>query len=95
MHVLITSCHIVAAPTLSVSLIGDETICQIYPMGIRQIKAGGRVDEWQIPKNKHIIMASANSKQACAALSCDMRMHMHQQALSAHVFRSHNSRCAW
>ena len=36
-------------PTLSCSLLGDDALLQIYPDGIRHIRADKRVNEWKAP----------------------------------------------
>ncbi|ORX89541.1 hypothetical protein K493DRAFT_326164 [Basidiobolus meristosporus CBS 931.73] len=56
-------------PTICVQQMGRDSIVQIYPQGIRHIRADKRVNEWQAPKGRTIIQATANNRQVIIALS--------------------------
>ncbi|KAK9701194.1 pre-mRNA-splicing factor rse1, partial [Basidiobolus ranarum] len=56
-------------PTVCVQQMGKDSIVQIYPQGIRHIRADKRVNEWQAPKGRTIIQATANNRQVIIALS--------------------------
>eukprot|EP00980_Cylindrotheca_fusiformis_P005536 scaffold1172_cov115-Cylindrotheca_fusiformis.AAC.11 len=57
------------APTLACSsLRGNGGLCQIYPDGLRQIKAG-QLRNWECPGLKRVEYSSANPSQALLALA--------------------------
>jgi splicing factor 3B subunit 3 len=57
------------APTLACSsLRGNGGLCQIYPDGLRQIKAG-QLRNWECPGLKRVEFSSANASQALLALA--------------------------
>lgn len=56
-------------PTLSCSTLGDDALVQIYPDGIRHIRADKRVNEWKAPGKKTIIKCAVNQRQVVIALS--------------------------
>ncbi|XP_072013068.1 splicing factor 3B subunit 3-like [Amphiura filiformis] len=56
-------------PTLSSSLIGDDALLQIYPGGIRHIRADKRVNEWKTPGKKNIVKCAVNQRQVVIALT--------------------------
>jgi splicing factor 3B subunit 3 len=56
-------------PTLCVALLGDDALAQIYPGGIRHVRADGRVNEWKPPKGKPVEKAAANARQVVVSLS--------------------------
>lgn len=57
-------------PTLSASRIGDNALIQVYPDGIRHIRADGRVNEWKPPGKKDgaIIQCAVNERQVAIAM---------------------------
>ncbi|KAJ3129733.1 Splicing factor 3B subunit 3 [Physocladia obscura] len=55
--------------TLAVGQLGDDALVQVYPQGIRHIRADRRVSEWKSPSNKWIVRAACNQKQVVVALS--------------------------
>ncbi|KAL1922827.1 uncharacterized protein VTP21DRAFT_9203 [Calcarisporiella thermophila] len=57
------------APTLAVQQLGDDALVQVYPHGVRHIRADGRVNEWKTPSNRTIVRASTNTRQVVIALS--------------------------
>lgn len=56
-------------PTLCCSALGDDALVQVYPDGIRHIRADKRVNEWKAPGKKTIIKCAVNSRQVVIALS--------------------------
>ncbi|KAJ3092115.1 Splicing factor 3B subunit 3, partial [Quaeritorhiza haematococci] len=56
-------------PTLVVGQIGDDALVQVYPHGIRHIRADRRVSEWRAPGKSHIVRACCNQRQVVVALS--------------------------
>ncbi|KAJ3068360.1 Splicing factor 3B subunit 3 [Podochytrium sp. JEL0797] len=58
-----------STPTLAVGQLGDDALVQVYPLGIRHIRADRRVSEWKAPSNKTIVRAACNQKQVVVALS--------------------------
>lgn len=54
--------------TLSASLIGDDAMIQIYPDGIRHIKADKRVNEWKTPGKRQIVQCAVNERQVAIVL---------------------------
>ncbi|KAJ3244641.1 Splicing factor 3B subunit 3 [Chytriomyces hyalinus] len=58
-----------STPTLAVGQLGEDALVQVYPLGIRHIRADRRVSEWKAPSNKSIVRAACNQKQVIVALS--------------------------
>ncbi|KAL4657067.1 splicing factor 3B subunit 3 [Arapaima gigas] len=56
-------------PTLSCSLLGDDALVQVYPDGIRHIRADKRVNEWKTPGKKTIVRCAVNQRQVVIALT--------------------------
>lgn len=56
-------------PTLSCSSLGDDSLVQVYPDGIRHIRADKRVNEWKTPGKKFIVKCAVNQRQVVIALS--------------------------
>ena len=56
-------------PTLSASLLGDDSLLQVHPGGLRHVRADGRVNEWRTPGRKTVTRATVNRRQAAIALS--------------------------
>ncbi|CAD7082885.1 unnamed protein product [Hermetia illucens] len=56
-------------PTLSCSSLGDDALVQVYPDGIRHIRADKRVNEWKVPGKKSISKCAVNQRQVVIALS--------------------------
>lgn len=56
-------------PTLTCSLLGDDALLQIYPDGIRHIRADKRVNEWKTPGKKSILKCAVNERQIVIALT--------------------------
>ncbi|XP_026279022.1 splicing factor 3B subunit 3 [Frankliniella occidentalis] len=56
-------------PTLSCSALGDDALVQVYPDGIRHIRADKRVNEWKAPGKKTIVKCAVNQRQVVIALT--------------------------
>ena len=56
-------------PTLCCSTLGDDALVQVYPEGIRHIRADKRVNEWKAPGKKTVIKCAVNRRQVVIALS--------------------------
>ena len=56
-------------PTLCCSTLGDDALAQVYPEGIRHIRADKRVNEWKAPGKKTVIKCAVNRRQVVIALS--------------------------
>ncbi|KAI1178303.1 Pre-mRNA-splicing factor rse-1 [Nemania sp. FL0916] len=54
--------------TLAVQQIGDNSLVQIYPRGIRHIHHG-QVTEWPVPQYRSIVATATNERQVAIALS--------------------------
>lgn len=63
------SYHTDTTSTLSVSTLGDNSLLQIHPMGIRHIRSDKRINEWKPPGKKNIVKCAVNSRQVVVALS--------------------------
>ncbi|GKB77827.1 spliceosome-associated protein 130 A [Tanacetum coccineum] len=42
-------------PSLGVSMIGNDSLMQVHPTGIRHIREDGRIDEWRTPGKQTIV----------------------------------------
>ncbi|CAH9121286.1 unnamed protein product [Cuscuta epithymum] len=56
-------------PSLSVSLMGDDSLMQVHPSGIRHIREDGRINEWRTPGKRTIVKVGSNRLQVVIALS--------------------------
>lgn len=56
-------------PTITCAQIGDDALVQIYPEGIRHIRADKRVNEWRTPGKRHILKCAVNQRQVVIALT--------------------------
>ncbi|KAK5795226.1 Splicing factor 3B subunit 3 [Gossypium arboreum] len=56
-------------PSLAVSLIGDDSLMQVHPNGIRHIREDGRINEWRTPGKRMIVKVGSNGLQVVIALS--------------------------
>ncbi|CAG0899378.1 unnamed protein product, partial [Cyprideis torosa] len=56
-------------PTLACAQLGDNALVQIYPEGIRHIRADKRVNEWRSPGKKNIVRCAVNHRQVVIALT--------------------------
>ena len=58
-----------SAPTLAVQQLGEDSLIQVHPRGIRHILADKRVNEWPAPQHRSIVAATTNERQVAVALS--------------------------
>eukprot|EP01101_Sappina_pedata_P009043 TRINITY_DN5147_c0_g1_i1.p1 TRINITY_DN5147_c0_g1~~TRINITY_DN5147_c0_g1_i1.p1 ORF type:complete len:1219 (+),score=480.96 TRINITY_DN5147_c0_g1_i1:47-3703(+) len=58
-----------SSPTLAVALLGEDSLVQVHPLGIRHILADRRVPEWKAPGKKTIVRAAVNQRQVVIALT--------------------------
>ncbi|KAJ5416211.1 hypothetical protein N7465_004906 [Penicillium sp. CMV-2018d] len=58
-----------SAPTLAVQQLGEDTLVQVHPRGIRHILSDQRVNEWPAPQHRSIVAAATNERQVAVALS--------------------------
>ncbi|XP_057733272.1 spliceosome-associated protein 130 A [Arachis stenosperma] len=56
-------------PSLAVSLIGEDSLMQVHPNGIRHIREDGRINEWRTPGKRTISKVGSNRLQVVIALS--------------------------
>ncbi|KAH8863280.1 Splicing factor 3B subunit 3 [Schistosoma japonicum] len=56
-------------PTLTCSQLGDDALVQVYPDGIRHIRADKRVNVWRAPGKKTITKCAVNRRQVVIALT--------------------------
>jgi splicing factor 3B subunit 3 len=56
-------------PSLAVSLIGEDSLMQVHPSGIRHIREDGRINEWRTPGKRTIVKVGSNRVQVVIALS--------------------------
>ncbi|KAK9154221.1 hypothetical protein Sjap_001701 [Stephania japonica] len=56
-------------PSLAVSLLGDDSLMQVHPNGIRHIREDGRINEWRTPGKRTIVKVASNRLQVVIALS--------------------------
>ena len=57
------------APTLAVQQLGEDSLIQVHPRGIRHILVDKRVNEWPAPQHRTIVAATTNERQVAVALS--------------------------
>lgn len=55
--------------TLSVQQMGEDSLVQVHPKGIRHIEGNGRINDWPAPQHRTIVAAAANVQQIAVALS--------------------------
>lgn len=58
-----------ATSTMNLGLIGDASLVQIFPTGIRHIRSDRRISEWPAPPRRAIVRSAINNKQVVIALS--------------------------
>ncbi|KAI5299360.1 Transcriptional adapter ada2 [Ascosphaera pollenicola] len=56
-------------PTLAVQQLGEDSLIQVHPKGIRHIMADKHINEWPAPQHRSIVAATTNSRQVAVALS--------------------------
>jgi splicing factor 3B subunit 3 len=57
------------ASTLNVGLVGDDSLVQVFPTGIRFIRSDKRITEWPTPARRTIVRSAINNKQVVIALT--------------------------
>lgn len=55
--------------TLGCTQLGDDSLVQVHPDGIRHIHADKRVNEWRTPLKRQIVKCALNQRQVAIALS--------------------------
>ncbi len=55
--------------TMNVGLLGDDSLVQIYPSGIRHVRSDKRITEWPVPAKRLIVKSAINNRQVVIALS--------------------------
>lgn len=58
-----------STPTIAVQQLGQDALLQIYPQGIRHIRANKQVTEWRAPGGRAIVRAATNRQQVVIALT--------------------------
>ena len=61
---------------------------QIYPEGIRHIRADKRVNEWKTPGKKNIVRCAVNQRQVVIALSGGELVYFEMDPVSAHHYNA-------
>ena len=56
-------------PTLSASLLGNDSLLQVHPGGLRHIRADRRINEWRTPGRKSVTRVACNTRQARESLT--------------------------
>ncbi|VEL07134.1 unnamed protein product, partial [Protopolystoma xenopodis] len=56
-------------PTLTCSQLGEDALVQVYPDGIRHIRADKRVNVWRTPGKKTIVKCAVNRRQVVISLT--------------------------
>lgn len=72
-------------PTLCCSSLGDDALVQVYPEGIRHIRADKRVNEWKAPGKKIISKCAVNQRQVVIALSGGELVYFEMDPVSVRV----------
>lgn len=78
-------------PTLCCSSLGDDALVQVYPEGIRHIRADKRVNEWKAPGKKTISKCAVNQRQVVIALSGGELVYFEMDPVSVRLQNSINS----
>ncbi|KAF9434587.1 Splicing factor 3B subunit 3 [Entomortierella beljakovae] len=55
--------------TIAVQQLGQDALLQVYPEGIRHIRANRQVTEWRAPGGRNIVRAATNRQQVVIALT--------------------------
>ncbi|KAE9554985.1 hypothetical protein FO519_001803 [Halicephalobus sp. NKZ332] len=55
--------------TIGCGLIGEDSLLQVYPGGLRHIKSDKRINEWKVPPRRYIVACAINRRQVVIALS--------------------------
>jgi splicing factor 3B subunit 3 len=88
-----------STPTLSMSLLGDDSLLQIHPNGIRHIRGDNRVNEWKTPGKKQIVQSAVNERQVVIGLTGGELVYFELDGMGALPHRSalpcHHSHCSY
>ncbi|EAQ88740.1 hypothetical protein CHGG_05359 [Chaetomium globosum CBS 148.51] len=55
--------------TLAIQQIGDDSLAQVHPKGIRHIRSSDQIIEWPAPQHRTIVATATNQRQVAVALS--------------------------
>jgi splicing factor 3B subunit 3 len=55
--------------TLAIQQMGEDSVIQVFPKGIRHISASGGVNDWEAPQYRSIVSVTTNTQQVAVALS--------------------------
>jgi splicing factor 3B subunit 3 len=55
--------------TLAIQQMGEDSVIQVFPKGIRHISATGGVNDWEVPQYRTIVAVATNTQQVAIALS--------------------------
>jgi splicing factor 3B subunit 3 len=55
-------------PSILISQLSDDSILQVYPGGMRQIRPNRQINEWRVPNGTNIRCATSNTRQLALAL---------------------------
>lgn len=75
-------------PTLSCHAMGNDALVQVYPDGIRHIRADKRVNEWKAPGKKTIVKCAVNQRQVVIALTGGELVYFEMDPVSKHVCKT-------
>ncbi len=70
------------SPTLACSRLGDDALIQVYPEGIRHIRADKRVNEWKTPGKRAVVRCALNERQVVIALTGGEIVYFEMDAVS-------------
>ncbi|KAF9160181.1 Splicing factor 3B subunit 3 [Actinomortierella ambigua] len=56
-------------PTIAVQQLGRDSLLQVYPQGLRHVRANRQVTEWRAPGGRAITRAATNRQQVVIALT--------------------------
>lgn len=60
---------ITTTTTLALQQVGEDSVVQVHPKGIRQITGEGQTVDWEAPQHRTVVAASTNERQIAVALS--------------------------
>lgn len=63
-------------PTLGCALIGDDSLLQVYPSGIRHIRSDRRINEWRAPPKRPIQKCTMNRRQVLLFSNFDFNTYL-------------------
>lgn len=74
-------------PTIACSLLGDDALIQVYPEGIRHIRADKRVNEWKSPGKRIITRCAINERQLVISLTGGELVYFEMDQVSSRIIR--------